>query len=168
MAAKIERMQSLGEKPALPNSPPMNTTFTDREVNAYLQLEGHSFLPAGITNPRVSIGANGKVTGRAIVDLDALRSSQPRGLLDPLAFVRGAVEVVATGSVTASNGNGVAHYESVTIAGIAVPKTIAQEVLRFSTRTKERPQGFAFDTPFELPAQIRSVTVDAGRVTVSQ
>jgi hypothetical protein len=68
----------------------------------------------------------------------------------------------------ASNGRGVAHFESATIAGIPVPKAVAQEVLRFSTRTEQRPDGFAFDTPFELPAQIRSATVDAGRVTVTQ
>jgi hypothetical protein len=168
MATKIARMRELGEHPRPAHAPPANTVFTEREINAYLQIEGPSFLPTGIAKPRVSIDGGGRVTGRAAVDLDALSLSQPRGLLDPLAFVRGSVEVVATGSVVASNGRGVAHFESATIAGIPVPKAVAQEVLRFSTRTEQRPDGFAFDTPFELPAQIRSATVDAGRVTVTQ
>lgn len=168
MAAKIERMQKAGEHPRPATAPPVSTTFTDREVNAYLEVEGPTFLPAGIARPHVSIEAGGKVTGRAIVDLDKLSLSQPRGLFDPLSFVRGSVEVVATGSVAASNGRGVARFDSATIAGIPVPKAVAQEVLRFSTRTEQRPEGFAFDTPFELPANIRGVIVDAGRATVTQ
>ena len=168
MAAKIERMQKAGEHPRPPSAPPVSTAFTDREVNSYLQVEGPMFLPAGIAKPRLSIDAGGKITGRAVVDLDKLSLSQPRGLLDPLAFVRGSVEVVATGSVAAGNGRGVAHFESATIAGIPVPKAVAQEVLRFTTRTEQRPEGFAFDTPFDLPANIRGVAVDAGRVTVTQ
>jgi hypothetical protein len=82
--------------------------------------------------------------------------------------MRGSVEVVATGSIAAKNGSAIGHFESATIAGFAVPKSVAQELLRFYTRTPERPQGFPLDAPFELPAKIRSVTVDAGRVTVTQ
>jgi len=168
MASKIKRMQEVGARARAPNAPPARTAFTDREMNAYLKVEGPSILPNGIANPRVSTGEGGRVTARAIVDLDAVRLSQPRSLLDPLAFVRGSVDVVATGSIVASNGSAVSRFESATVAGIAVPKRVAQELLRFYTRTPERPQGFAFDAPFELPAQIRSVTVDAGRVTVTQ
>ena len=168
MASKIARMQELGAQPRPPKAAPVRTAFTDREMNAYLQVEGPSFLPAGISNPHVSTGAGGRATVRAVVDLDAVRLSQPRSFLDPLAFVRGSVEVVATGSIAASNGSATSHFESATVAGFAVPKSVAQELLRFYTRTPERPQGFGLDAPFELPAQIRSVTVDAGRVTVTQ
>jgi hypothetical protein len=49
-----------------------------------------------------------------------------------------------------------------------VPKTVAQELLRFYTRTPERPRGFAFDEPFALPAGLRSVTVEGGTATVTQ
>jgi hypothetical protein len=168
MAAKIARMQELGEHPRAPKAPPVSTTYTDREMNAYLQIEGPSFLPEGITNPRVATGAAGKITARATVDFNKVRLSQPRGLLDPLAFVRGSVEVVATGSLLMQNGRAVAHFESGTIAGIGVPKAVVQELLRFSTHTPARPEGFALDTPFDLPGQIRSVAVDAGRVTVTQ
>jgi len=89
-------------------------------------------------------------------------------LLDPLSFVTGAVEVVATGFVVARDGTGTARFESATVAGIPVPRRVAEELLRFYTRTKERPQGFGLDDEFALPAQIRSVNVEAGRVTVTQ
>lgn len=168
MAAKIARMQELGAHPRPPKAEPARTAFTDREMNAYLQVEGPSFLPEGITDPQISTGEGGRVTARATIDLDAVRLSQQRGLLDPLAFVRGSVEVVATGFVVASNGSGSARFESATIAGIPVPKRVAEEVLRFYTRTQQRPQGFSLDDTFDLPAEIRSVNVDAGRVTVTQ
>jgi len=168
MASKIARMQEVGAHPRPPKAQPVRTSFTDREMNAYLQVEGPSFLPAGITNPSISTGESGRVTARAMIDLDAVRLSQQRGLLDPLAFVRGSVEVVATGFVVARNGSGTGSLESATIAGIPVPKRVVEELLRFYTRTPQRPQGFGLDDEIELPAQIRSVTVEPGRVTVSQ
>jgi hypothetical protein len=168
MAAKIAKMREITERPRSPDAPPLRTSFTTREVNAYLTIEGPTFLPPGIASPRVSTGDGGRVTARAIVDLDAVRLSRQRGLLDPLAFLTGSLEVVATGLVTASDGTGIGHFESATVAGVRVPKAVAQELLRFYTRTPERPQGFAFDTPFELPAGIRSVTVEAARISVVQ
>jgi hypothetical protein len=168
MASKIARMQETAAHPRPPKAAPVRTAFTDREMNAYLQVEGPSFLPTGIADPHVSTGEGGRVTARANVDLDAVRLSQQRGLLDPLAFVRGAVEVVATGFVVARDGSGTARFESATVAGIPVPKRVAEELLRFYTRAPERPQGFSLDDSFDLPAGIRSVTVDAGRVTITQ
>jgi len=168
MAAKITRMQEAAAHPRPAKAEPVRTTFTDAEMNAFLQVEGPSFLPAGIANPNISVGEGGRVTARAIVDLDAVRVSQTRSLLDPLSFVTGAVEVVATGFVVARDGTGTARFESATVAGIPVPKRVAEEVLRFYTRTKERPQGFGLDDEFDLPAQIRSVNVEAGRATVTQ
>jgi hypothetical protein len=44
----------------------------------------------------------------------------------------------------------------------------AQELLRFYTRTPERPRGFAFDEPFLLPAGLRAVSTERGAVTVTQ
>ncbi len=168
MASKIARMQELAAHPRPAKAEPVRTAFTDREMNAYLQIEGPSFLPPGIANPHISTGEGGRVTAQAMIDLDKVRLSQQRGLLDPLAFVRGSVEVVATGFVVARNGSGTGSLESATVAGIPVPKRVADEVLRFYTRTPARPQGFSLDDMFDLPAQIRSVTVDAGRVTVTQ
>jgi hypothetical protein len=168
MAAKIARLQEIAARPRPPDAPPLGTSFTGREINAYLEIEGPMFLPPGIANPSVSIGDGGRVTARAIVDLDAVRLARKRGLLDPLAFVTGSLEVVTTGRVMGSDGTGIGHLESATVAGVPVPKSVAQELLRFYTRTPERPQGFALDTPFELPAGIRSVSVDAARVTVVQ
>ncbi|MEO8467327.1 MAG: hypothetical protein ABI640_18535 [Gammaproteobacteria bacterium] len=168
MVAKVARMQDAAAHPRPAKSEPVRTAFTDAEANAYLQVEGPKFLPTGITEPNLSTGEGGRVTARATIDLDAIGGAKQRGLLDPLAFVTGAVEVVATGFVVARDGVGMGSFESATVAGIPVPKRIAEEILRFYTRTPEHPQGFGLDDSFDLPAQIRSVNVEAGRVTVTQ
>ena len=60
------------------------------------------------------------------------------------------------------------RYESATVGGVSVPKTVAQELLRFYTRTEERPRGFAFDEPLGLPAGLRAVSAERGAATVMQ
>jgi hypothetical protein len=54
------------------------------------------------------------------------------------------------------------------VAGVSVPKAVAQELLRFYTRTAERPAGFQFDEPFPLPARVQSVRALRGLITVTQ
>jgi hypothetical protein len=75
---------------------------------------------------------------------------------------------VAAGKFEGSGGEGVLRYESATVGGVAVPKTVAQELLRFYTQTPERPGGFAFDEPFDLPAGLRAVSVERSSATVTQ
>ena len=168
MQTKIDRVTEAfdAERPA--NARALRTTFTEREINSYLALEGPEFLPAGIAMPRVQIGDGGRVRTRAIVDLDAVSRSRERSVFDPLAYLSGAVEVVAIGRVEGTDGEGLIQYESATVGGVAVPKTVAQELLRFYTITPERPRGFAFDEPFALPAGIRAVGVERGAASVTQ
>ncbi len=168
MQTKLERVAAAAETLRPTDAPPLRTTFTEREINAYLALEGPAFLPPGIAMPRVRLGDNGRVQARAIVDLDAVRRSRERSAFDPLNYLTGAVDVVAAGRVEGSGGEGLIRYESATVGGVAVPKTVAQELLRFYTRTPERPGGFAFDEPFDLPAGLRAISVDGGSVTVTQ
>jgi len=169
MQTKIGRVATTAEGPPRPASAaPLRTTFTEREINSYLALEGPEFLPTGIAMPRVRLGDDNRVQARAIVDLDGVRRSRDRSLFDPLAYITGSVEVVAVGTVEGSGGEGVIRYESATVGGVEVPKTVAQELLRFYTSTPERPRGFAFDEPFALPAGLRAVSVERGAATVTQ
>lgn len=168
MEIKITRVEAAAESERPANAPPLRTTFTEREINAYLALEGPEFLPPGVAMPRVQLGDDGRVRARAIVDLDAVRRSRERSPFDPLAYITGAVEVIATGRVEGAGGEGLIRYESATVGGVTVPQTVAQELLRFYTRTEERPRGFAFDEPFALPAKLRAVSVERGAATVTQ
>jgi hypothetical protein len=168
MQAKIERIAVAADTPRAATAPPLRTQISEREINAYLALEGPELLPAGIAMPSAQLGDAGRVRARAVVDLDAVRRSRERSPFDPLSYLTGSVEVIATGRFEAEGGEGVIRYESATVGGVAVPKTVAQELLKFYTSTSERPGGFAFDEPFALPAGVRAVSVERGAVTVVQ
>ena len=169
MQTKIDRVAATADAPQRPASAaPLRTTFTEREINSYLALEGPEFLPPGIAMPRVRLGDDNRIEARAIVDLDGVRRSRERSLFDPLAYITGSVEVVAVGAVEGGGGEGLIRYESATVGGVEVPKTVAQEMLRFYTTTPERPRGFAFDEPFALPVGLRAVSVQRGAATVTQ
>ncbi len=168
MEAKITRMQAAAESPRAPGAPPLRTSFSEREINAYFEHYGESFLPAGIAKPRATLLDGGRIVARAIVDLDTVRGARERGLFDPLAYLQGSLEVVAAVTIAGSDGRGVVRFESATVAGVAVPKPVAQELLRFYTRTAERPGGLPLDEPFALPARVQSVSAVRGSITVTQ
>jgi hypothetical protein len=168
MQAKVTRMQAAAETPRAPGAPPLRTPFSEREINAYFEHYGESFLPAGIAKPRATLLDGGRIVARAIVDLDAVRLARDRSPFDPLAYLQGSVEVVAAGTIAAGDGRGVIRFDSATVGGVSVPKAVAQELLRFYTRTAERPGGFTFDEPFALPARVQSVSAMRGSITVTQ
>ena len=168
MQAKLTRMEEAAESPRASGAPPLRTSLSESEINAYFEHYGESFLPPGIAKPRATLLDGGRLVARAIVDLSTVRIGGEGGLFDPLSYLKGSVEVVATGTIAGSDGQGVIRFESATLAGISVPKQVAQELLRFYTRTAERPGGFLFDEPFAMPAQVQSVSGVRGSVTVTQ
>jgi len=166
--AKIDGIVETGEATRGSGRDPVRTILTEAEINAYLRVHGPDLLPSGITGAQFRLGSERRVRGRAIVDLDAVRRLRSRSWLDPLAYLHGAVEVIALGMITAEQGVGRARLESATVGGVAVPRVVLQELLRFYTSTPERPAGIELDKPFELPAGIRSVEIEPARLTIVQ
>jgi hypothetical protein len=170
-AASMERkITAISQRSAEtgPRETRLETSFTDREVNAYLHFMGKEQLPVGVVTPRLTIGDAGKVEGKAIVDLDAVRTSKPRGPFDPANFLAGSVEVWVSGRVLASNGQGIFQFDAATLAGVPISKSLLQQVVGFYTRTPDNPAGFDLDKPFTLPASIVAVRTRAGGATVVQ
>lgn len=165
---KIESIIAAGDEPRDPHAAATRTVLSEAEVNAYLKVHGPEMLPTGIAEPDIRLGDDGRVRARAIVDLDEMRRSRPRAWNDPLAYVIGSVEVVAAGAITADRGMGRVQFESATVAGVSVPKSVVQELLRFYTMTPDRPEGFDLDEPFTLPANIHRFLVRRGHATLVQ
>ena len=163
---KIESIIAGGDRPHDPRSTPARTVLTEAEINAYLQVHGHEHLPDAITEPQVRLGDDHQVRVRAIVDLDGVRRARPRDWRDPLAYVAGAAEVIATGRVTEDGGFARAELDGATIAGLPIPSSVVQELLRFFTATSDDPGGFVLDRPFPLPADLRGFDVRRGHVTL--
>jgi hypothetical protein len=166
MRQKVADVAAFGERaPQRPN----RTTITENEVNAYLVYDVRDQLPPGVVDPFVSIAGAGRLSARAVVDLDAVRRQKSsRGLLDPLSYAAGRLAITASGVLTAVNGIGRFALESATMAGVPIPKSLLQEVVSYYSRTPSNPAGIGLDDPFPLPARIREIQVEAGRAIVIQ
>jgi hypothetical protein len=148
---------------------PHRTTVTELEVNSYLRFEAGAQIPAGVVDPSITIVGAGRVSGRVVVDLDAVRKqNSQRSLFDPMSYVTGHVPVTATGILKASNGVGRFEFENAAIGPVPVPKLVLQEIVSYYSRTPEKPSGIALDDPFMLPAGIREIVVQTGRAVVVQ
>lgn len=145
------------------------TTFTEGEVNSYLTFRFGETLPAGVTEPSVSILGQGRLGGRAVVDLDAVRKVKSSGgWFDPMAYLTGKLPVTASGTLSTKDGVGRFDIESAAVSGVPIPKTVLQEIVTYYTRNAETPSGISLDRPFELPAKIQRIDVEPGRAIVTQ
>jgi hypothetical protein len=167
--AKLTKIVEFGNaQPAAKAAPPRSIAVTDVEVNSYLRFKASDQIPVGIVEPELSAIGEGRVFGRAIVDLDAVRKQKQRGWLDPLAYLGGQLPVTAAGRLTTKEGRGQFLLDSAEIKGVPIPKTVLQELLSYYSRTPENPNGIDMDAPFELPARIREIRVGSGTSTVVQ
>jgi hypothetical protein len=163
-----KKVTSIAEFSARPTREPRRTTVTENEVNAYLTFDALDQLPAGVVEPTITIVGPGRVMGRAIVDLDAVRKQKSRTMLDPMNFATGRVPVTATGTLTTSSGVGRFQLESASLGPVPIPKVLLQEIVSYYSRTPENPAGIGLDDPFALPARIREIQVEPGRAVVVQ
>ena len=165
---KLNRILQVGNAPQARRAQPLSTPLTDVEINSYLRYGAADQIPAGIVEPTLNALGNGRVGGRAVVDLDAVRKQKQRGWLDPMGYLSGRLPVTATGRLTTSNGIGRFELESADISGVPVPKAVLQELLTYYSRTPQDPAGINMDDPFALPSRIREIRVGTGSATVVQ
>ena len=152
-----------------PTNQPLRTTVTEGEVNSYIVYEAREQLPTGVVDPYVAILGSGRVSGRAVVDLDAVRKQKkPTSLLDPMNYLMGKLPVTATGVLKTSNGVGRFELESAAISRVPVPKILLQEIVSYYSRTAENPAGISLDDSFALPARIREIQVQRGQAIIVQ
>jgi hypothetical protein len=149
---------------------PRPTTFTEAETNSYLKFNAGALLPTGLTEPTITMHGQGRVTGRAVIDLDIVRQKQSSGgWLDPTSYMTGKLPVVAIGKIVTADGTGRVEFERAEISGLPLSKSLLSQMVNYFTRTADNPKGSTIDDTFELPAKIRSIDVAAaGRFAVIQ
>jgi hypothetical protein len=165
---KLGRIVALGDTPRGRARATQNTVISDAEINSYLRFHAQDQIPVGVVDPVINAHGNGIVSGRAIVDLDAVRKQKQRGWLDPMGYLTGRMPLTARGRLTTKDGMGRFELESAELSGVSIPKTVLQELLTYYSRTPEDPDGINMDDPFELPAQIREIRVAPGGATIVQ
>jgi len=117
----------------------------------------------------VRILGTGRVSGRAVVDLDAVRKQRnSASLLDPASYLTGRLPVTAAGVLTTTNGVGQFALESASVGGVPIPKFLLQEIVSYYSKTADKPAGISLDDPFALPARIREIRVERGQAIIIQ
>lgn len=163
------KIATIVERETAPARRPTRTTVTEREVNAYLVHEAQDDLPTGVMNPSVTILGTGRVSGRAVVDLDKVREARKAtSPLDPRSYLTGRLPVAATGIVQARNGVARFQLESADIAGVPIPKVLLQQIVAYYSRSAAHPSGIRLDDPVVLPARIREIHIERGRAVIIQ
>ena len=166
--SKLVRIVETGNKARAQSEAALTTQMTDAEVTAYLRHNARDQVPVGIVEPTLTALGDGRVGGRAIVDLDAVRAQKQRGWLDPLSYLTGRMPLTATGKLITQDGVGRFQLESAEISGVSIPKTLVQELLSYYSKSTEDPDGINMDDPFELPSRIREIRVGKGEAMVIQ
>jgi hypothetical protein len=167
-AVKYAAVVARTPAPAGQRRKPIQTIFTEPEINGYLRYRGKGVLPVGVVDPYVFALGEGRLSGVATVDLDAVRVSRPRGILDPAQLLRGRVPVSATGVLRSQDGEFRFELESATVAGLEVPKSLLQELVSYYTKSASNPDGYSLDAPFALSGGIRAITVESKRAIIIQ
>ena len=170
-AARFQTKLTVIEKNAVTprkGTAPRKTQVTDGEVNSYLKFLAGSQVPVGIVEPTLHGEGNGRVSGRALVDLDAVRTQKKRAWTDPLGYLSGRMPITAAGTLVARDGVGRFTLGSAQLSGITIPKSVLQELLSFYSRSAERPSGINMDEPFQLPAAIREIQIGVGTAAIVQ
>ena len=127
MKQKVAAIVAHGESAAKQER---RTTVTENEVNSYLAYEAADQLPTGVVQPSLTALGDGRISGRAIVDLDAVRKAgNSTSLFDPRSYLTGHVPVTATGVLHASNGRGRFQLESASVGALPIPKLLLQEIV---------------------------------------
>ncbi len=113
---KVERQQTDRRAHA-----PIRTAFSETELNAYLRYELADHLPRGVKDPEVTILGDGRLAGRATVDIGEVAKARQTsgGMLDPYSYLGGALPVTASGLLKAKNGVATFELESAAISGVA-------------------------------------------------
>jgi hypothetical protein len=166
MKKKVAAITELGERPTRQG---LRTTLTESEVNSYLVYEMGGDLPTGIVQPSVSALGEGRVSGRAVVDLDAVRRANcSAGLFDLRSYLTGQLPVTAIGVLRTNNGVGRFELQSATVGVVPVPKVVLQEIVTHYSKTPSNPAGISLDDQFVLPARIREIQVERGQAIIVQ
>jgi hypothetical protein len=166
LQAKIDRIT---KGPSLRGKAGVSIPVTETEVNSYLRYELADRIPAGVTDPWVSILENGRLSGRATVDLARVgQSRKSGGMLDPFNFLTGSLPLLVNGVLRTKNGVGTFAVESASISSVPVPVWMLQEIVSYYSKSESAPKGVTIDKPFVLPNGIREIQTARGQATVVQ
>jgi hypothetical protein len=122
-----------------------------------------------VKEPWVSILGEGRLSGRATVDLAQVgQSRKSGGMLDPFNFLTGSLPLTVNGVLKTKEGVATFGLESASISGVPVPSWMLQEIVSYYSKSADSPKGVSIEKPFALPSGIREIQIDRGQAIVVQ
>ena len=144
------------------------TVVTEAETNAYLRLKIPSELPVGMVDPYIAALGGGRVSAKAILDLDAVRRAGAKATFELAQLMTGRLPVSVTGVVRTRAGIATFELGSASLSGIPIPRVLLQQLVSHFTRSAEYPDGVGLDAQFVLPAGIREIDIQTGQAVIVQ
>ena len=145
------------------------TPVTESEINSWFTYRSGTLLPEGLTRPSLKIVGNGRVTGTATLDLDAVAKTRQSGrTFDIWNLVSGQMPVTVEGIVRTRGGRATFELQEAWVSSVPVPQRIVQELVSYYSRTERHPGGRRLDEEFELPAGIQTIEMRPGAAVVVQ
>jgi hypothetical protein len=166
LQAKIDRITRNGEVKGKASA---RIAITESELNSYLRYELGDQIPTGVKDLWVSILGDGRLSGRATVDLRQIaQSRKSTGALDPFNYLGGSFPLAVDGVLRTKNGVGTFALDAATVSGVPVPSWMLQEIVSYYSKSSKAPQGVWIEQPFVLPAGIREIQIARGQAIVVQ
>ena len=139
-------------------------SFTERELNAYVERELTKTVPEGVREPKLALGA-GTATGSALIDflkLEHAAGNPPSWLMRQL--LQGERPVAVTARIATSNGRATVDVQRVEVSGIAIEGRLLDYLIR------NYLQAYYPDAkvgqPFEMSYRIDRLDIQPARVDV--
>lgn len=144
--------------------PGARVSFTERELNAYVEQELPRSVPQGVREPKLELGA-GTATGSALIDflkLERAPGNPPGWLMRQL--LQGEYPVTVTARITSGNGHATVDLQNVEISGVAIEGRLLDYLIRnyLNVYYPDAKVG----QPFEMSYRIDRLDIQPARVDV--
>lgn len=144
--------------------PGARVSFTERELNAYVEQELPKSVPQGVREPKLELGT-GTATGSALIDflkLERAPGNPPGWLMRQL--LQGEHPVTVTARITSGNGHATVDLQSVEISGISIEGRLLDYLIRnyLNVYYPDAKVG----QPFEMSYRIDRLDIQPARVDV--
>jgi len=144
--------------------PGSRVTFTERELNAYVEQELPKSVPQGVREPKLELGA-GTATGSALIDflkLEHAAGNPPGWLMRQL--LQGEHPVTVTARITSANGRATVEVQRVEISGVAIEGRLLDYLIRNYLHVYYPDAKVG--QPFEMSYRIDRLDIQPARVDV--
>jgi len=144
--------------------PGARVSFTERELNAYVEQELPKTVPQGVREPKLELGA-GTATGSALIDflkLEHAAGNPPGWLMRQL--LQGEHPVTVTARITSGNGRATVDVQSIQISGVTIEGRLLDYLIHnyLNAYYPDAKVG----QPFEMSYRIDRLDIQPARVDV--